>query len=100
MVFVGNPGVIQIHTGPVRRLAVRDNWFNVLDPGFNLHLREDGVACAWVVIKPTADGPVTALELYDQDGQQLVQFFGKRQPNQHEPDAWRQIVHELPRVED
>ncbi len=33
MVFVGNPGMIQIHTGPVKRVQVLGPWLNVLDPG-------------------------------------------------------------------
>jgi putative hemin transport protein len=64
MVFVGNPGMIQIHTGPVTKVVVMGPWLNVLDPGFNLHLREDHIASAWVVRKPTSDGLVTSLELF------------------------------------
>jgi hypothetical protein len=43
-------------------------WLNVLDPGFNLHLREDLIASAWIVRKPTADGVVSSLELFDAGG--------------------------------
>lgn len=39
MVFVGNAHCIQIHTGPVCNLKWLDDWFNVLDPEFNLHLK-------------------------------------------------------------
>lgn len=46
MCFVGNAGMIQIHTGPVQRVEATGAWLNVLDPGFNLHLREDAVAAA------------------------------------------------------
>src|SRR5690606_33869635 len=49
MIFVGNPGVIQIHTGPIATLKEVGPWFNVLDPRFNLHLRADGIAAAWLV---------------------------------------------------
>ncbi len=62
MVFVGNPGLIQIHTGPVRRIQVMGEWLNVLDPDFNLHLREDRLAEVWQVEKPTVDGVVTSVE--------------------------------------
>ena len=41
MVFAGNHGCIQIHTGTVTKLVEMGPWFNVLDPEFNLHLRED-----------------------------------------------------------
>src|SRR5690606_27558648 len=37
MVFVGNKGNIQIHTGPVRKTMWHENWYNVMDPDFNMH---------------------------------------------------------------
>src|SRR5262249_48918725 len=72
MVFVGNPGCIQIHTGPVANVRVMDTWLNVMDPGFNLHLREDRIAKSWVVEKPTSDGVVTSLEVFDADDELIA----------------------------
>lgn len=92
MVFVGNPGMIQIHTGPVSNLKPMGPWFNVLDEAFNLHLREDHIDSAWVVSKPTEDGIVTSLELFSKDGTLIATLFGKRKPGQPEDLAWRDIV--------
>lgn len=98
MVFVGNPGCIQIHTGEVKNLKRMGPWFNVLDPDFNLHLREDAIASAWAVFKPTRDGIVTALELFDKDGFCFTQLFGARKPGKPELQPWRDIVAKLPKV--
>lgn len=98
MCFVGNPGMIQIHTGPVERIVVSGPWLNVLDPGFNLHLRQDHIASAWVVSKPTSDGLVTSLELFDASGETLAMFFGERKPAQPELAAWRRLALSLPRL--
>lgn len=95
MVFVGNRGCIQIHTGPVENVLRFKHWLNVMDPGFNLHLREDRVAEAWVVRKPTRDGTVTSLELYDADGNEIALMFGERKPGQWELEAWRELISEL-----
>lgn len=95
MVFVGNPGTIQIHSGAVRRVEVMGPWLNVLDPGFNLHLRQDRVAQAWVVRKPTTDGLVTALELFDAEGETIAMLFGERKPGRPELCAWRRTVDRL-----
>jgi putative hemin transport protein len=92
MVFVGNPGCIQIHTGPVNNLKRMGPWFNVLDPAFNLHLREDAIASSWIVRKPTRDGDVTSLELFDKDGRCFAQLFGARKPGMPELDSWRAIL--------
>lgn len=98
MCFVGNPGCIQIHTGPVKTLKEMGPWFNVLDPKFNLHLRTDRIAQAWVVRKPTRDGTVTSLELFDADGRNFAQFFGERKPGAAELDNWRELAESLPRA--
>lgn len=95
MVFVGNPGMIQIHTGPVGRVEVLGPWLNVLDPAFNLHLREDHIAAAWAVRKPTTDGLVTSLELFDAHGETIAMLFGARKPGKPELCAWRRLVDTL-----
>ena len=92
MVFVGNPGCIQIHTGPVTNLKRMGPWFNVLDADFNLHLREDAIASSWIVRKPTRDGDVTSLELFDKDGFCFAQLFGARKPGKPELESWRAIL--------
>lgn len=93
MCFVGNEGCLQIFSGRVRNIAPRGPWLNVLDPGFNLHLRTDRVASAWVVVKPTAlRGPITSLELFDARHRLICQFFGARPPGEGERAAWRELV--------
>jgi putative hemin transport protein len=71
----------------------------VLDEDFNLHLREDHVAESWVVKKPTPDGAVTSLELYDAHGGQIAQVFGERKPGVPERDDWRALADGLPEPE-
>ncbi|WGS44652.1 hemin-degrading factor [Burkholderia sp. JSH-S8] len=96
MVFVGNAGMIQIHTGPVANVREMGTWINVLDPGFNLHVREDMIAAAWVVKKPTSDGIVTSVELFDRQGEHVALLFGERKPGRPERDDWRALVASLP----
>ncbi len=95
MVFVGNRGCIQIHTGEVKKVMEAGPWYNVLDPDFNLHLRESAIAHTYAVKKPSVDGIVTAIEVYDSKGEMIVQFFGKRKPGIPELTEWRQIVQDL-----
>lgn len=95
MCFVANRGIVQIHSGPVHKLVRTGPWFNVLDPAFNLHLNTGAVASSWIVNKPTVDGWVTSLELFDADGGLVVQFFGERKPGQPELPAWRALLQSL-----
>jgi putative hemin transport protein len=92
MVFVGSRGCIQIHTGEVKNLVTTGPWYNVLDPEFNMHLREDAIVSSYIVKKPSVDGIVTSLEIFDATGEMIVQFFGKRKPGIPELESWREIV--------
>ena len=102
MIFVGSRGCIQIHSGPVVRIEPMEmhgmRWLNVLDPGFNLHLREDRIASVWIVEKPTSDGIVTSVEAFDGEGELMAMFFGARKPGVPEREEWRQIVRKLSRL--
>ncbi|WP_026641399.1 hemin-degrading factor [Bordetella petrii] len=95
MCFVGNRGMIQIHTGPVSNLRRTGPWFNVLDARFNLHLNTQAIDQAWVVSKPTSDGWVTSLELYSDSAELIVQFFGERKPGRPELAEWRSLLGSL-----
>jgi putative hemin transport protein len=95
MVFVGNPGMLQIHSGPIQKVVSIGAWINVMDPRFNLHLRRDSIAQAWLVRKPTADGIVTSVELFNDSGEAIAMFFGERKPGKPELTAWRTLVDEL-----
>ena len=95
MVFIGNKGMIQIHTGVVKNLVDVPEWFNVIDPDFNMHVREGAITESWVVRKPSVDGMVTAIECYDAKGVLVVQFFGKRKPGIPELPEWAALVADI-----
>ena len=95
MVFVGNPGAIQIHTGTVNKLVESGNWYNVLDPRFNLHIDLTLIDSAWITRKPTVDGIVTAIEFLDADKELVLTYFGKRKPGIPELTLWREIVADI-----
>jgi putative hemin transport protein len=105
MIFAGNKGNLQIHQGKVRtiRLLERghggvEQWLNVLDPAFNMHLRMDLVNTTWVVKKPTEDGMVTSVELFDEDKNLIAQFFGLRKPGKPQQEEWNMLVSSLERL--
>jgi len=95
MIFVGNRGCLQIHTGPIKKIVKTQGWLNILDPGFDLHVLEDSIAQAWVVRKPTRDGIVTSLELFDQNGQEILLMFGERKPGIKELPEWTSLAESL-----
>lgn len=96
MCFVGNRGCIQIHSGQIHRVVEMGPWLNVLDPGFNLHLRADQIAAAYAVWKPQTDSAVHSIELFDETGELVCQFFGERKPGKPELESWKALVAAIP----
>jgi len=99
MIFVGNKGAIQIFIGTIARVVRMHGWLNILDPGFNLHMRDERVATAWLVRKPTADGPVHSIELFDARGENIALLFSKRNPGEAESPDWSVFLATLPTLD-
>jgi putative hemin transport protein len=96
MVFTGNKGCIQIHSGPIDTLRAMGPWQNVMDPGFNLHLRLDHIHEVWAVGKPTQRGMAVSLEAFDARGALIVQIFGVGKEGRDSRPAWTEVVSSLP----
>ncbi|MGI9506222.1 MAG: ChuX/HutX family heme-like substrate-binding protein, partial [Geminicoccaceae bacterium] len=95
MVFVNNPGCTQIHTGPIHELKGMGVWWNILDTGFNLHLKEDEIGSAWVVKKPTERGQITSYEIFDREDRLALTLFGRREKSQPENQSWRELAESI-----
>ncbi|MCV6592279.1 MAG: hemin-degrading factor [Silicimonas sp.] len=95
MIFTGNRGCIQIHSGPIETLKEMGPWQNVLDPRFNLHLKRDRIAEVWAVSKPTKRGAAVSLEAFDEKGEIILQIFGIGKEGQDSRRAWEEIVKTL-----
>jgi putative hemin transport protein len=100
MVFVGNKGCIQIHTGPIKTLRAMGPWQNVMDPNFNLHLRLDHIAEVWAVEKPTQRGMAVSVEAFDKDRALITQIFGVGKEGRDSRVAWQEIVGSLQGLEE
>lgn len=100
MLFVGNRGCIQIHSGQIHTIKPIGPWQNVLDPKFNLHLRTDHVAEVWAVEKPTKRGPAVSIEAFDQHGALILQMFGRRKESGEidHTGAFKALLDTLPQL--
>ncbi len=97
MLFVGNRGCIQIHSGPIHKLKEMGPWQNVLDPDFNLHLRRDHIKEVWCVDKPTKRGMTRSIECFDADGALIAQMFGARNDALNHTAPFSEVIDNLPR---
>ncbi|MBV6321159.1 hemin-degrading factor [Duganella violaceipulchra] len=93
MAFLGNESTIQIFSGKVNKVQAAGGWFNVLDPEFNLHLRDQAFNSGYVIKR----AGVTSVEFFDQNGELVVSFFGVRERNKPQPQSWVDMTAALPK---
>ncbi|WGL94360.1 hemin-degrading factor [Arsenophonus nasoniae] len=104
MIFVGSLGCMQIFTGCIQKLAAYHDKLsalqkiNVLNPKFSLNVIETGIANSWVTRKPTKDGIVTSLEIFDHHGDPIIQLFGQRTEGEPEQLDWRKQISTLTKI--
>lgn len=96
MIFVGSRGCIEIFSGKIDKLMTMGPWENVLDKGFNLHLRADHIKEAYVVTKMSDKGPAVSLEAFDVNGGVILQIFGVVGKEHNYRPEWDALVAELP----
>lgn len=94
MAFLGNGAVIQIYSGTIVKTAASGDWYNVLDPAFNLHLRDSAFRSGWVVQR----AGVTSIEFFDTNGDLVVSFFGVRERGKPQPKSWIDLAGSLPKA--
>ncbi|MCI5076943.1 ChuX/HutX family heme-like substrate-binding protein [Oricola sp.] len=96
MVFVRNPGILQIHSGPVVNIKRTGDWLNVMDPDFHLHLRTTAICECWAIRRPSKDGDVLSVEAYDADGNRILLINGIPGETQANRPDWINLVRSLP----
>jgi len=97
MVFVRNPGILQIHSGTVANIKRTGDWLNVMDPDFHLHLRTTGIAECWAIRRPSNEGDVLSVEAYDAEGNRILLVNGIWSAEQANRPDWQMLVRGLPR---
>ncbi|HEY4316106.1 MAG TPA: ChuX/HutX family heme-like substrate-binding protein [Herbaspirillum sp.] len=92
MALVGNAGIVQAYQGKVKQILRSDAWLSILSSDYRLRLREDHIDSVWVAKKPTVDGIVTSLELFNRQGISIARFFSCTEPGRPEPREWRESI--------
>lgn len=107
MVFIGNDAVIQVYTGPVRKIIPLPTADKIAVHGitregekavFKLALNQNDQA--WVVNKISTQGYITSLEIFDKDNNHIAQFYGNRTEGEKQNKQWAELMQSLPRLAD
>lgn len=95
MAQVGNAGIVQAYYGKIKNIRVKDSRLKIMNAGFRMQLREDHIDSVWVAKKPTTDGIITSLELFNRQGTHIASFLSKKSNGQPEPREWREAIMRL-----
>jgi putative hemin transport protein len=95
MTLIGNAGIVQAYQGRVKQIRRSDVWLNILGLDYRLRLREDHIDSVWVAKKPTTNGVITSLELFNRQGISIARFFSIPEPGRPEPREWRDSIMRL-----
>lgn len=95
MAQVGNAGIVQTYYGKIKNIRIKDSRMKIMNSGFRMLLREDHIDSVWVAKKPTTDGIITSLELFNRQGMHIASFLSKKDNGQPEPHEWRESIMRL-----
>lgn len=99
MIFVGNTGLIQIHTDNIHNIKRLGDWLNILDDnetGFSLHLKDSAISQLWLIERPNGKYGVThGIEAFDKRGNSILTLFGEREEEAAQCQKWQEVVKNL-----
>jgi putative hemin transport protein len=95
MAQVGNAGIVQAYYGKIKNIGIKDSRLKIMNSGFRMLLREDHIDSVWVAKKPTTDGIITSLELFNRQGMHIASFLSKKDNGHPEPREWRESIMRL-----
>jgi putative hemin transport protein len=91
-ITVANAGVAQTHVGTISSLQLSGRWLRVSGPRLHLQLEESAVASVWIVRKPTRDGIISVLEVFDACERPICEVRGTETARDVEDPAWRFVL--------
>jgi putative hemin transport protein len=92
MIFVQNQSAVQSYAGHIKRLLRTGPWFNILDEGFNLHLNTEQIGQAWLITKPSENGYIHSLNVFDHNHNEIMIMTDNRTRGEQESIEWATLM--------
>ncbi len=89
---LGNAGVNLLHQGSLQQVDLLGSTLSASAAGCWLSLDERALASTWLARWPSAQGLVSALCLFDAQGQPIATLAAERRHGQPERCEWRQLL--------
>nr|WP_126972698.1 heme ABC transporter ATP-binding protein [Gynurincola endophyticus] len=95
----GNRSCIHTQVGVIKNLIDTGSCYQVADAKCKLFVQEDAIGSVWHIIQPTITGPMHLLELYDHDGELMLQVTGKHEVGKEHVEEWKNTLERMHLIE-
>lgn len=95
MIFIMGQSAVQSYGGKIHQLSRSGPWFNILDDGFSLHMKSAHIGAMWLLRKPSDDGWITSLDVFDSEGREILVICDDRYRGQAESPDWTNTLQAL-----
>ena len=96
LLFALNDGCVQISTGAITEMNQTKGTLQLVEEDSRTLIALPRIEQVWRVSKPTEDGLVHSLELYDADGEPVVYLFGSEKGDSTSIVKWKDLLFALP----
>lgn len=96
LLFALNDGCVQISTGAITEMNLTKGTLQLVEDDSRTLISLPRIKQVWRVSKPTEDGLVHSLELYDADGEPVAYLFGSEKGDSTSIVKWKDLLFALP----
>lgn len=94
--FALNDGCVQISTGAITEINQTRDMLQLVEEDSRTLITLPRIKEAWRLSKPTEDGLVHSLELYDANGEPVAYLFGSEKGDSSSIVKWKELLFALP----
>ncbi len=87
-----NSSARQSMSGHIHHLKRADNWLNILDNGFNLHIDTERLASAWLIELPQGNDNRAQIEIYDIDDNCVLSIGEAGKQERAHKELWKSLL--------
>ena len=96
LLFALNDGCVQISTGAITEMNQTKGTLQLVEEDSRTVISLPRIKQVWRVSKPTEDGLVHSLELYDAEGEPVAYLFGSEKGDSTSIVKWKELLFALP----
>lgn len=95
MMFSRNYAAVQCYVGSISKLICFDGKIEISITDFNFIMRVSQLGDIWLITKPTDNGFVNSINIFDKTGNENLILTDKRTKSEPESDSWLKSIQQI-----